>query len=516
MRCQSNVLSYIVKLRNFLFLFVLVFCISNNAFAGRVMSDGSVPPWITGTTNTLVNNMRSLVGKMPTKVPYNPDLGTTCVYSLSVSLRGTHYGADAKYGLDVSKAYPNDMLNTDQLRARAQEKGEWHFADNKDYTPRAGDACVVVGKDYDGSYCRDGHGIMITENGGCIYGGTSNDRGLGMKEVEDTPAVWYGGTAAAAGLPTIFGYAETSKYSNGAGLASMALSMAVDLGLDALATIGDSLNKLVDQFTVMADTAMKAMSGIGLVIIASLIAIDFATFFILNGFETNLSIMLGKLMKYTFLLFVFTNWSSIVNVIFLDFAQSTATAFVSGNASYVGDGNVSTFLTQPQFLLAKGVEAIAPALNFITSASDVANWENLPLFIFLIGLSFVTLFMLMFSAMYLAFIFIEFYIMAAFNAIFMIFPTLRFTKFIAEGGIGGLVQSTIKLFTAACLIYLIANIANGATYIIEFPGSVKGLFDDTLAKYLFLCLHVNLLVLMVILIPHRIAKIYAGHVRFPG
>ena len=478
----------------------------------QTAENGIVPPWITGSTNSLVNNMRSLAGKVSSSY-FGIDGATTCCYSVSVSLRGVPseypYGADKeKYGMDTSTPHPGDITDVDILIDVADKNGDWHPVDSG-YTPKPGDCAVTIGIWRDAlnpdpnGYYQTGHVVMVTENGGCIYNGGQSG---GIIEYDIPAEAVYRGMAARAGsgYKPVAGYIETSKYSDGAGV----LNNKVDWGLDMMATIADGLNDIINQFTILANTVMGVMIAGGAATILSLIIIDFASYLIFNmqdGFR--LSGIIGKLLKYTFFLWLFLNWDTIVNTIFLDFAQSTATAVAGGNTS----GN----LTQPQFLLIKGVEAISPALNFISNAKGLTNISNWPLLALLLLLSFITLFALIFSAIYVAFIFIEFYITAAFSAVFMMFPVLRFTKFIGELGINGLIKSTIRLFAAGVLVFLVAKLIGDANFLLDFPADINALADGTLRKFVVLCIHIWIFVYLIVTFPTKISRIYTGGVKLP-
>ena len=98
----------------------------------------------------------------------------------------------------------------------------------------------------------------------------------------------------------------------------------------------------------------------------------------------------------------------------------------------------------------------------------------------------------------------------------MIFPTLRFTKFIAEGGISGLITNTIRLFTTAWLVYLIADLSENANYALVFPADIGALSDGTLYRYIFLCIHIVTLVIVIVKVPDKIARMYGGSINLPN
>lgn len=532
--------SFVSKHIKVFFLLVfsfLFFSINTICFADPVYH-GERPDWMVGPENDLVGNMRKLgaygLGAyIPGEVP--PSDQTTCAYSCSISLRGAAaehpYGASKEYELDYNLPYkPGDVPGVVTMCHIAQENGDLHTNDG--YAPKAGDIIVVDDNKNPPWNDFGDHVAMVTETGGFIYGGGTSSW---WKRQERTSSQGYGAITETNHNCLdmvnwdgryVIAVIETSKYSNGAGLEGVAgsftgtyqagaakskaalLNNKVDWGLEHLATIGDGLNDMIEQFTILADNVLSEMKNIGVATIASLIIIDFTSFLLLNGFIFPISIFLAKLLKYCFLLFVFLNWDVIVNFIFLDFTQSTS-AVLAGEST-------SAHLTQPHFLLSKGVEAVSPALNFISTAKGLTDISNWPMLAFLVIVTFGTMAFMIASAIYIAYIFIEFYLVAAFNAVFMIFPTLRFTKFIAENGLGSMIKSTIKLFVAACLVYIIAGYVEEANFAITWPSDVNSLADGTLRKYLFLCGNICFFVWMILRIPGRIADIYGGKIDLPG
>ena len=505
-----QVLSLIKQFIFSIFLIISLF-VPSHGFAETVYG-GILPPWITGPQNNIVANGRQVAqAGLGAYVPWIANAvarsQTTCVYFCSIALRGVKgYGADKEFMLDYSEKHPGDLLGVGEIINVAKELGDWH--EGTSYTPKAGDVVIVENGRLSGpnDYWGD-HAIMVTESGGFIYGGGTSTYGTGVNglgRITETNVNALDHGSYNPNQPIIYGIIETSKYSNGVGI----LSNVVNWGLDALATIGDGINELVEQFTVLADNVLQAMVGIGLTLVGCLIMIDFATWVMSNGFEFQLSAFVSRIIRYAFLIFVFLNWGWIVNNIFLDFAESTS-AVVMG-------AETSEHLTQPDFLLAKGVEAVAPALNFISTAKGLTDIKNWPLLAFLVIITFTVLAFLIISTIYVAYIFIEFYLIAAFNAFFILFPTCRFTKLIAEGGLGSLLKSAIKLFVAACLIFILATWTKNANLLIEWPANTDGLSSNTLTSYIKLCIYICVFVWMILRIPGRIADIYGGKVDLPG
>lgn len=106
-------------------------------------------------TSRIVNNMRSLIGK----IPYYASDGTNCMRTCGIALEGTPYAG---------------MINVDVAKAKAQELGQLHKPGDG-YTPRGADMCIVN---------NGNHMVMMTETGGTIQNGSSHN---GVYEVSTSP-----------------------------------------------------------------------------------------------------------------------------------------------------------------------------------------------------------------------------------------------------------------------------------------------------------------------------------------
>lgn len=111
-------------------------------------------------TSRIVNNMRSLIGK----IPYYASDGTNCMRTCGIALKGTPY---------------EGMINVDVAKEKASQLGQLHTPGDG-YTPRGADMCIVN---------NGNHMVMLTETGGTIQNGASRN---GVYEVATSPQEMFG------------------------------------------------------------------------------------------------------------------------------------------------------------------------------------------------------------------------------------------------------------------------------------------------------------------------------------
>ena len=134
-------------------------------------------------------------------------------------------------------------------------------------------------------------------------------------------------------------------------------------------------------------------------------------------------------MKYGFLMFIMLNWQTIINDFFLSFVTSVSTTFAN-------NPDIGNDVSQPQMVLQKAIFMVTPALNKIAS---FGSWD------FYTNLSTVL-------ACYIMLVYIEFYVVSALSICTFPFAAFGFSKFVAEGSLGHIVSSTIKLTIISIMV----------------------------------------------------------------
>lgn len=166
------------------------------------------------------------------------------------------------------------------------------------------------------------------------------------------------------------------------------------------------------------------------------------------GLETSLNQVITKIFKYGFMFLIFINWQNIINNFFLSFVSSVSGTFIQ-DPTVITD-NVS----QPQLLMQKCVYMITPGLNKIASFGSMDFVRNFGTILPIYLITFLTMGVFFFLSCYIMLVYIEFYLSASVALCTGPFAALGFTKFVAEGSLGHLVSTTIKLMILSVMVGL--------------------------------------------------------------
>ena len=219
-------------------------------------------------------------------------------------------------------------------------------------------------------------------------------------------------------------------------------------GIESMQKLGEGINDVMQVFVNAIGGAYKGLQQSGLALLFVLCIIDLTLPIMTSGLEFSLPQLTAKFFKYGFLYFLLINWSTIVNDFFLSIVSS-----ISG--TYIGDPSViEQNISQPQLLLQKAISLMNPALNKIASFGTFEFTYNIGSIAIIWISSFLVIGVFFILACHVMLTYIEFYL-AALLAVFTVpFASFGFTKFIAEGSLGGLVSSTIKLSLMSIMIGL--------------------------------------------------------------
>ena len=219
-------------------------------------------------------------------------------------------------------------------------------------------------------------------------------------------------------------------------------------GVEAMYQMGDSLNQLMEQMVTALSKGYSGLQTAGFALLFVLAVIDLTLPILVAGFETSLNQAITKIFKYGFLFLIFTNWQNIINNFFLSFVTSVSGTFIQDPT--VIANNVS----QPQLLMQKCVYMITPGLNKIASFGSMDFVRNFGTILPIYLITFLTMGVFFFLSCYIMLVYIEFYLSASVVLCTGPFAALGFTKFVAEGSLGYLVSTTIKLIILSVMVGL--------------------------------------------------------------
>lgn len=208
-------------------------------------------------------------------------------------------------------------------------------------------------------------------------------------------------------------------------------------------------------------------------------ALVIATFWMLAtidacmAFLTNLDdgdhfkIMIQKCLKIGFWLFLLNNWGVFLNVIKDSFIMV---------GSVMGSGAGIDVMQHPSRIVSMGIVTLEPIIKF---EAQYTGWTRV---VSNLGMVLAGILAYLFGC--LAYIilgiqvvvtYVEFYLVCALLTVFVPFGVTKWTSFLAEKAIGGVIAYGVKLMTLSCVASIIPDVINAYS-----PGSLELTLDNAL------------------------------------
>lgn len=266
---------------------------------------------------------------------------------------------------------------------------------------------------------------------------------------------------------------------------------------DEYYNLGASMSAIMLTFVNACKDGLTALQNELFTLLVLLAIIDFTLYMYMKGFSPKWVEIIGRIIRYGFIMFCFVNWQDLVNNFFLSFFVDNTTT-LTGDASFVSQN-----MSQPELLTQKGVFLIKPVFTYYSSLHGLSFLGSL--FGALLALCIGLLILLAFIAMSLQIVvyYLEFYLMAMFGVFSLVFSVLFPTKFVAEGGIGALIGSGIKLMAASVLTAIMVT-------------ALKPIQPENyeLTIYIHILFVVLAFAFMLFKLPKNIVNLLGGNARF--
>ncbi len=214
------------------------------------------------------------------------------------------------------------------------------------------------------------------------------------------------------------------------------------------------------QFETIATGGVPAIKGLVMATFWMLATIDACMAFLTNLDDgDHFKILIQKCLKIGFWLFLLNNWGMFCSVIKNSFIMA---------GSVMGSGGGLGLMQHPSVIVAKGLTSLDPILNFEASFSGMtrimSNFQMVcaGLFAYLLGcIAYVIL------GVQVVVTYVEFYLVCALLTIFVPFGVTKWTSFLAEKAIGGVIGYGVKLMVLSCLVSIIPDVINSYAPMIE-------------------------------------------------
>ena len=207
------------------------------------------------------------------------------------------------------------------------------------------------------------------------------------------------------------------------------------------------------QFETIATGGVPQIKALVMATFWMLATIDACMAFLTNLDDgDHFKIMIQKCLKIGFWMFLLNNWGMFCSLIKNSFIMA---------GSVIGSGGGMGLMQHPSVIVAKGITTLEPILKFeknFTGMSDVLS--NLPMLLagviaYVFGcISYVIL------GVQVVLTYVEFYLVCALLTVFVPFGVTKWTSFLAEKAIGGVIAYGVKLMVMSCLVAIMPDVLN--------------------------------------------------------
>ena len=207
------------------------------------------------------------------------------------------------------------------------------------------------------------------------------------------------------------------------------------------------------QFETIATGGVPQIKALVMATFWMLATIDACMAFLTNLDDgDHFKIMIQKCLKIGFWMFLLNNWGMFCSLIKNSFIMA---------GSVIGSGGGMGLMQHPSVIVAQGITTLEPILKFeknFTGMSDVLS--NLPMLLagviaYVFGcISYVIL------GVQVVLTYVEFYLVCALLTVFVPFGVTKWTSFLAEKAIGGVIAYGVKLMVMSCLVAIMPDVLN--------------------------------------------------------
>lgn len=216
-------------------------------------------------------------------------------------------------------------------------------------------------------------------------------------------------------------------------------------------------DQVLYQFETVATGGIPQVRALVMATFWLLATIDACMAFLMNLEDGNqFKILIQKCLKIGFWLFMVNEWGTFCDAILNGFIQVGAV---------VGSGASLGLMQHPSQLVGQGLVTLKPILDYESTLAS--GWTevigNLPVLLagicaYLIGcLAYIIL------AIQVVLTYVEFCLVCVLFTLFIPFGVTKWTSFLAEKAIGGIIAYGVKLMVLSCIVSIVPDVLNSYT-----------------------------------------------------
>lgn len=237
-------------------------------------------------------------------------------------------------------------------------------------------------------------------------------------------------------------------------------------------------DQIVYQFETICTGGVPQVRSLMMASFWALATIDVVMAALTNLDDGNhFKIMISKCLKIGFWLFMVNSWGNVLTWILNGF-------IMVGNA--IGSGSDLNLIQHPSSIVSQGIVTLEPILKYMDTL-DITNPAMLlaSLAAYIIGcLAYVLL------GVQVVITYVEFCLVGTLLTVFVPFGVTKWTSFLAEKAIGGVIGYGVKLMVLACIVSIIPDALNAYSNTMaiqdDTAAAVLVAFDTVALLFLFL------------------------------
>ena len=236
---------------------------------------------------------------------------------------------------------------------------------------------------------------------------------------------------------------------------------------DYYINFGDQAKKFSDDIVSLCVSGMEALQGPVRKLFITLITIDLAMSAMFNLFKDQENVfewLIKRFLRYGFLLWIITDWKSLVPTTLLGYF-----ATVGGVAGGADAATAGALLSDPTVMMQKGAYLVGPAFTHASTIHGYAVIGSVGdlLISLLLGTGILICFVIVGLEVMLAYL--EFYIMATLSVVMFAFSGLQQTAQHGDNGWKGVVQASIKVMLYSFYSMMMNKVIEGTAQVAYDP-----------------------------------------------
>ena len=216
--------------------------------------------------------------------------------------------------------------------------------------------------------------------------------------------------------------------------------------VEAMKALADAFNDIIKFWSEKAKEAIQSILPYVYYLLLVLCVFDLTLPILLAGLSFKVNSLIIKILKYSGIMAVLILWPKFLNDILINFITTVGGIVARDEPELTSD------LTQPAVLFLKAISLIQPAMDKIGAFSIFDYLTNIGQVVMIYLMTFAVIGVFIYVAIKITLVYIEFYVVGGLSLVTVPFGSWSMSKFIAEGPIGHLISTALKLLIISFMV----------------------------------------------------------------